>query len=140
MTETQQMQQPSENIDTMITTDSGAGPPASTNHIETERLDPHTSLDDYNRTMLEYTQRQMSTFVDLDDSNGRSGSSQSSSRSSESSSRSSQSSGNSGTSGIARQANGPPPTSAGAAAAARLSPEQSLRSARSPNEAKPSQY
>lgn len=131
MTETQQMQQPSENIDTMFPTDSGAGPPVSTNHVETQRLDPHTSLDDYNRTMLEYTQRQMSSFVDLDDVN---------SRRSDSSSRSSQSSGNSGISGIARQANGPPPTSAGAAAAARHSAQQPHRAGRSPNEAKPSRY
>lgn len=132
MTETQQMQQPSENIDSMFPTDSGAGPPASTNHVETQRLDPHTSLDDYNRTMLEYTQRQMSSFVDLDDVNSHSGSS----------SRSSQSSGNSGTSGITRQANGPSPTSAGAAAAAtaRHNAQQPQRAARSPNEAKPSRY
>lgn len=120
MTETQQMQQPLANIGTMFPADSGAGPPASTNHVDTQRLDPHTSLDEYNRTMLEYTQRQISSFVDPDDMNSHSGRSN----------RSSQSSGNSGTSGIVRQANGPPPTSASAAAAARGSP----------NEAKPSRY
>lgn len=32
-------------------------------------LDPRSSLDDYNRVMLAYTQRRMSTFVDMD--NGR---------------------------------------------------------------------
>lgn len=131
------MQQPSESIDTMFPTDSGAGPPASGNHVETQRLDTHTSLEDYNRTMLEYTQRQMSSFVDLDDSNSGSDSG--------TSSRSSQSSGNSGTSNdgvLARQANGPPPTSAGAAAAAatRHGAQQSQKMARSPNEAKPSRY
>ncbi|KAJ5908555.1 hypothetical protein N7495_001237 [Penicillium taxi] len=65
------------------------------------------SLEDYNRTMLEYTHRQMSSFVDME---GHSNSS-----------RSSQNSGNSGSSingDIPRQANGPPPTSAGAAAEA----------------------
>jgi hypothetical protein len=67
-------------------------------------LDPASdSLSDYNRSMLQYTQRQMSTFVDTDDSH----------RSKGSSSRSSQSSGQSGrssASGLTRQANGPPAT------------------------------
>ncbi|KAJ5723632.1 hypothetical protein N7488_001667 [Penicillium malachiteum] len=93
--------------------DSGAGPPAS--QIHTDRsFDPRTSLEDYNRTMLEYTQRQMSTFVDLDNT-----------RLDGTSSRSSQSSGNSGNSGtssngvLASKANGPPPTSAGSSADAK---------------------
>lgn len=134
MTQTQ-LQQPAESIDTMFPADSGAGPPASGNHLETQRLDSQTSLEDYNRTMLEYTQRQMSSFVDLDDGKSGSGSG--------TSSRSSQSSGNSGSSGngeIVRQANGPPPTSAGAAAAARQAAQQSQKLPRSPNEAKPSRY
>lgn len=107
MTERAQMQQQSN----MFTHDSGAGPPDS--QMQNERsLDPRISLEDYNRTMLEYTQRQMSTFVDLDGAcnNGTS-------------SRSSQSSGNSGNSGtssngvLAGSANGPPPpTSAGSSA------------------------
>lgn len=87
--------------------DSGAGPPGT--HIHNERsLDPQISLEDYNRTMLEYTQRQMSSFVDLGHVHKEG-----------TSSRSSQSSGNSGNSGtssngvLASQANGPPPTSAG---------------------------
>lgn len=89
--------------------DTGAGPPGT--HIHTERaLDPQISLEDYNRTMLEYTQRQMSSFVDL----GNVRNEGTSSRSSQSSG-----SGNSGASGnssngvLASQANGPPPTSAG---------------------------
>lgn len=104
-----QMQQPATEIQGMFTSDHGSGPPAG-DHVQSQRaVDPHTSLEDYNRSMLEYTQKQMSSFVDLDDGNG-----------SGSSSRSSQSSGNSGNSGIsnngslARQANGPPPTSASA--------------------------
>ncbi|KAJ5906659.1 uncharacterized protein N7473_003575 [Penicillium subrubescens] len=115
MTEGHQMQQPSDNIHNMFAHESGETGPSHGNHVETQRsTDPRNSLEDYNRTMLEYTQRQMSSFVDIDDNNsGNSGSS-----------RSSQSSGNSGRSGtssngvLARQANGAPPTSASAAAAA----------------------
>ncbi|KAJ5573766.1 uncharacterized protein N7459_008193 [Penicillium hispanicum] len=134
MTESSQMQPTSQ---PMFSTDLGAGPPSSASHVETARsLDPHNSLEDYNRTMLEYTQRQMSSFVDLDDNTGRG-----------SSSRSSQSSGDSGHSGassngvLARQANGAPPTSAGAAAEARHGAQQAkFKPARSPNETKPSGY
>lgn len=129
-----QMQQPAESIDTMFPPDSGAGPPVSENHVETQLPDSQTSLDDYNRTMLEYTQRQMSSFVDLDDAKSGSGSG--------TSSRSSQSSGTSGSSGsgdLARQANGPPPASAGAAAA-RQAARKPQKLPRSPNEAKPSLY
>lgn len=96
--------------------DSGAGPP--TDFAETNPMDSRTSLEDYNRTMLHYTQRQMSTFVDLDGLDN--------SRGNGTSSRSSQSSGNSGNSDnssngvLASQANGPPPTSAGASSDARM--------------------
>ncbi|KAJ5099653.1 hypothetical protein N7532_006654 [Penicillium argentinense] len=135
MTESSRMQQPAENIQGMFTADSGAGPPTGST-VQTQRaLDPHSSLEDYNRTLLEYTQRQMSSFVDLDDGGHRG---------SGASSRSSQSSGNSGQSGssnngtLAHQANGPPPTSASAQHQAfqRIgrNPEGS------PNEAKPSRY
>jgi hypothetical protein len=140
MTESQQMQQPSDNIHNMFPHESGRIGPPHGNHVETQRsTDPRTSLDDYNRTMLEYTQRQMSSFVDLDDSNSPGSGS----------SRSSQSSGNSGRSGtssngvLACQANGPPPTSASAAAAAtRHGAHQyaGQKPIRSPNEAKPSRY
>lgn len=110
MTERAQIQQQFN----MFAQDSGAGPPV--NQVQTERsLDPRVSLEDYNRTMLEYTQRQMSTFVDLDSPRGNG-----------TSSRGSQSSGNSGNSGtssngvLAGQANGPPPpTSASSSADAR---------------------
>ncbi|GLI74996.1 hypothetical protein PoHVEF18_003246 [Penicillium ochrochloron] len=140
MTESHQMQQPSDNIHNMFSHESGGNGPSHGNHVETQRsTEPRISLEDYNRTMLEYTQRQMSSFVDLDDNNsGNSGSS-----------RSSQSSGNSGRSGtssngvLARQANGPPPTSASAAAAAtRHAAHQhhGQKPMRSPNEAKPSRY
>lgn len=76
--------------------------PEGTNAQTSRSLDPETSLEDYNRTMLEYTQRQMS-FVDADD---RSSSSGVSSRSG--------SSRNGGV--LADQAHGPPLTSASAAA------------------------
>ena len=121
-TESSQMQQASE-----IFRDSGAGPPAH-HHVQSSRsMDPHTSLDDYNRTMLQYTQRQMSTFVDLDGGRGHS------------SNRSSQSSSNSGHSNassngvLASQANGPPPTSAGAAAEARRAVQQPLHKSAHPS-------
>lgn len=123
------MQQPASNVQDMFTEDAGNGPPAES-HVQTQRgIDPHTSLEDYNRTMLEYTQKQMSSFVDLDDGHG-----------SGTSSRSSQSSGNSGSSNsgmLARQANGPP-TSASAQQQAMQRTGQ--LPAGSPNEAKPSRY
>lgn len=102
------MQQPANNIERMFTTDPESGP-AAESHVESQRaMDPHSSLEDYNRTMLEHTQRQMSSFVDLDDG-----------QNSGSSGRSSQSSGNSGNSAtsngsIGRRVHGPPPTSASA--------------------------
>ncbi|KAJ5280321.1 hypothetical protein N7478_005693 [Penicillium angulare] len=113
MNEQSQMQQ------STIFQDSGAGPPVA--FVDSAAsLDPQTSLEDYNRTMLEYTQRQMSTFVDLDGSRGNGASS-----------RSSQSSGNSGNSGtssngvLAGSANGPPPpTSASSSADAPRSGNQ----------------
>ncbi|GLA39325.1 hypothetical protein AnigIFM63604_005000 [Aspergillus niger] len=89
----------------------GCRPPGD--HLETGRaVDPHSSVEDYSRVMLEYTQRRMADFTDLDDEKG-------SSRSS----RSSQTSGNSGssTSGmLARQA-------AGATSAAHDSSESTRR-------------
>lgn len=140
MAEGHQMQQPSDNIQSMFPHESGATGLPHGNHIETQRsTDPRISLEDYNRTMLEYTQHQMSSFVDLDDNNSGRGAS----------SRSSQSSGNSGRSGassngvLARQANGPPPTSAGAAAAAAhhgAHQDPGQKPMRSPSEAKPSRY
>ena len=122
----------------MFPTDTGAGPPQTGNHVETARsLDPRHSLGDYNRTMLEYTQRQMTSFVDLEDNNGGGGAS----------SRSSQSSGNSGRSDasingvLVGQANGPPPTSASSAAQAQHEAQRTrFKGAHSPNEAKPSRY
>ncbi|KAJ5191573.1 uncharacterized protein N7498_010558 [Penicillium cinerascens] len=108
----------SNSIQNMFPRDAGAGPPAPDNHVETQRsIDPRVSLEDYNRTMLEYTQQQMSSFVDLDDERG-----------SGTSGRGSESSGSSGNSGhsddpakgvMTSQPSGLPPTSAGAAAAKR---------------------
>jgi len=111
MTEHSQMQQPG------IYQDSGAGPPTDFAEIN-QSSDSRTSLEDYNRTMLHYTQRQMSSFVDLDGPGD--------SRGNGMSSRSSQSSGNSGNSDnsangvLASQANGPPPTSAGSSTDGRM--------------------
>ncbi|CAG7980305.1 unnamed protein product [Penicillium salamii] len=102
---TQAAQYPTESVKSMFPTDSGGvNNPASETLVDSyQSLDPaRASLEDYNRSMLQYTQRQMSTFVDVDDSHRGSGTS----------SRSSQSSGQSGRSndatGMARNANGPP--------------------------------
>ncbi|PYH42691.1 uncharacterized protein BP01DRAFT_367893 [Aspergillus saccharolyticus JOP 1030-1] len=77
-------------------------------HINSNRtMDPNTSVEDYNRVMLEYTQRRMADFAEFDDDKGSFPSR---------SSRSSQTSGDSGasTSGVlASQAAGPTSTSAG---------------------------
>jgi hypothetical protein len=114
------MQNLSESNLNMFPQDGGAELSPTNNNVETSRsVNPRNSLDDYNRTMLEYTQRQMSSFFDHDEGSGSSGSSSRSSHSGNSgaSSRSSLSSGNGGAfnNGVARQANGPPPTSASAA-------------------------
>ncbi|KAJ5775164.1 uncharacterized protein N7511_000175 [Penicillium nucicola] len=98
---TQAQMQRSENMN-MFNSGGMSNPNTETMIDSYQPLDPVTaSLGDYNRSMLQYTQRQMSTFVDTDDSHHRKSSS----------SRSSQSSGQSGrtsVSGLARQANGPP--------------------------------
>ncbi|KAJ5223707.1 hypothetical protein N7468_008249 [Penicillium chermesinum] len=115
MTERSQIQQ---QTDVFHSQDSGAGPPLS--GVHNSRSDPHNSIEGYNRTMLEYTQRQMSSFVDLDEANANGGGA---------SSRSSQSSGNSGTSGsgvLAGSANGPS-TTAPASADARQAQQMSSR-------------
>ncbi|KAJ5512201.1 hypothetical protein N7463_001753 [Penicillium fimorum] len=102
MTQAVQMQQPTENIDSMFPVSGSVDNMTSETHVGSyQSLDPTTSsLEDYNRSMLQYTQRQMSSFVDMDDSR-----------------RGSQSSGKSGfsitpSSGTSRQAN-PTLTSAG---------------------------
>lgn len=107
MTQSAQMEQPTESVQSMFPTDAGGvDNNASETHVESYRsLDPaRASLEDYNRSMLQYTQRQMATFVDVDDSHRGSGTS---SRSSQSSGQSGRSSGSNG-SGMARNANGPP--------------------------------
>lgn len=83
------------NLNSMNSPEAGASP--SQGPVQTQRsLDPRSSLSDYNRVMLEYTQRRMSTFVDPDDGNGSplSRSSRESSSTSNSNSSSSNSSGN----------------------------------------------
>jgi hypothetical protein len=109
MTHAAQIQQPTQTIQSMFPADSGnVDNMASETHIGSyQSLDPaHASLEDYNRSMLQYTQRQMSSFVDVDDSHRGRGSS---SRSSQSSGQSGCSSASSGTN-MARQANGPSAT------------------------------
>ncbi|CAL5871287.1 uncharacterized protein PFLUO_LOCUS5537 [Penicillium psychrofluorescens] len=108
MTEGTRIQNPSESNMDMFPSESRGESSSIQNHVQTSRaLDPRNSLDDYNRLMLEYTHRQMSSFVDQDDGNSSGGSS-----------RSSQSSVHSGTSNSGRLVsvtNSPPPTSASAA-------------------------
>ncbi|RAL09177.1 uncharacterized protein BO97DRAFT_186148 [Aspergillus homomorphus CBS 101889] len=86
----------------------GCRPPGEHHIVSSSRAsDPHSSVEDYNRVMLEYTQRRMANFAEFEDHNGSFASR---------SSRSSQTSGNSGssTSGVlARQAAGPTAASAG---------------------------
>jgi hypothetical protein len=99
----QAQMQRTENMNMFNSGSGGMNNPSNETMIDSyQPLDPASdSLGDYNRSMLQYTQRQMSTFVDNDDSHRSKGSS---SRSSQSSGQS----GRSGTSGLARQANGPP--------------------------------
>ncbi|KAJ5343953.1 uncharacterized protein N7506_003777 [Penicillium brevicompactum] len=110
MTQAAQMQQPTESVQSMFPNDAGGvNNTASETHVDSYRsLDPaRASLEDYNRSMLQYTQRQMSTFVDVDDSHSGSGTSSRSSQSSGQSGRSNEGTG----SGLARSANGPLPPS-----------------------------
>ncbi|KAJ5795201.1 hypothetical protein N7457_001800 [Penicillium paradoxum] len=107
MTHAAQMHQPAENMQSMFPADSGGiDNMASETHVDSYRsLDPaRASLEDYNRSMLQYTQRQMSSFVDTDDSHRGNGSSSRSSQSSGQSGRSSASSGSNSSS----QSHGPP--------------------------------
>ena len=130
--------QPTDTVQSMFAQDSGAGPPASNSHVETQRsMDPDVSLEDYNRTMLEYTQRQMSSFVDLEDGPG----SGSSNRSSESGGSSLNSSRSGTSNGVITSQASAPPTSASAAAAKQRNLQQGhQQSALSPNEANPPRY
>ncbi|CAI7678130.1 unnamed protein product [Penicillium discolor] len=78
-----QIQQATENIPTMFPgSDSVDTMPNETLVDSYRSLDPsRASLEDYNRSMLQYTQRQMSSFVDTDDSRRDSQSSSKSGRS-----------------------------------------------------------
>ncbi|KAJ6131944.1 hypothetical protein N7471_007159 [Penicillium samsonianum] len=70
MTHSAQMQQATENMHTMFPDSGGVENMANETLVDSYRsLDPsRASLEDYNRSMLQYTQRQMSSFVDTDDS------------------------------------------------------------------------
>ncbi|KAJ5146413.1 uncharacterized protein N7515_000977 [Penicillium bovifimosum] len=113
MTQAAQMQQPAQSMHSMFPSDNGnLNNMSSESHVGSyQALDPaQDSLEDYNRSMLQYTQRQMSSFVDVDDSHPGRGSS---GRSSQSSGQSGRSSASSGTD-MASQANGPSPASGSA--------------------------
>ncbi|KGO43399.1 hypothetical protein PEX1_025060 [Penicillium expansum] len=96
MTHSAQLQQPTENLNSMFSDSGGVENMANETLIDSYRsLDPtRASLEDYNRSMLQYTQRQMSSFADTDDSR----------RDSQSSGKSGRSSASSG-SNMSRQAN-----------------------------------
>ncbi|KAJ9481590.1 hypothetical protein VN97_g11880 [Penicillium thymicola] len=76
-----QIQQPTGNIHTMFPGSGNVESMSNETLVDSYRsLDPsRASLEDYNRSMLQYTQRQMSSFVDTDDlrrdsqSSGKSG-------------------------------------------------------------------
>lgn len=70
MTHSAQMQQATENMHTMFPDSGGVENMANDTLVDSYRsLDPsRASLEDYNRSMLQYTQRQMSSFVETDDS------------------------------------------------------------------------
>lgn len=70
------VQQPT-SMEPMIPTDGGGcrppGDSQSSGHVQTKRpLDPHTSIEDYSRIMLEYTHNRMASFADTDDDRGSS--------------------------------------------------------------------
>lgn len=64
-----QIQQATENIHTMFPGSDNVDTMSNETLVDSYRsLDPsRASLGDYNRSMLQYTQRQMSSFVDTDD-------------------------------------------------------------------------
>ncbi|KAJ5836977.1 hypothetical protein N7447_003003 [Penicillium robsamsonii] len=70
MTQPVQMQQQTEDMDSMFPVSGSVDNMTSETHVGSyQSLDPsRSSLEDYNRSMLQYTQRQMSSFVDMDDS------------------------------------------------------------------------
>ncbi|KAI9041730.1 uncharacterized protein KD926_006454 [Aspergillus affinis] len=62
------MEQQNQASQGMFPTDGGGYHPAGELHVNTARaLDPHTSIEDYSRVMLQYTQNRMSGFARLDD-------------------------------------------------------------------------
>lgn len=99
---------PSETIRSMLPTDGGGTAPLEDIvHHPSHRPNSNAYIDDYNRVMLQYTQRQVATFIDSD-SGGNGPSSSASSRSNGSCS--SESSGDSSDlpcGNMARQASGP---------------------------------
>ncbi|KAK1144363.1 hypothetical protein N8T08_005516 [Aspergillus melleus] len=55
----------------MFPADGGGYHTPGESHVDTTRsLDPHTSIEDYSRVMLQYTQNRMSGFARLDDDKG----------------------------------------------------------------------
>ncbi|PLB51917.1 hypothetical protein P170DRAFT_471843 [Aspergillus steynii IBT 23096] len=69
------MDQSTKGTQPMFPTGSEDYRPSAEPHINTSRaLDPHTSIEDYSRVMLQYTQNRMSGFARLDDDKGSSGS------------------------------------------------------------------
>ncbi|KAH1498423.1 hypothetical protein KXX57_008429 [Aspergillus fumigatus] len=64
------MQQPKD-TDPNFHVDGGGCRPQGETHIETQRsVDPNMSIEAYNRVMLQYTQRRMSTFLDMGNDGG----------------------------------------------------------------------
>lgn len=95
-----------ENIHSTTTPETSATP--GQGPMQTQRsVDNRSSLEVYNRVMLEYTQRRMSTFVNLDDGNGSPlGRSTGGNNSNSNSNSSGSNSGSSATRGLSRQGYG----------------------------------
>lgn len=65
------MEQQSQATQGMFPTDHEGYCPPGESHVDTTRaLNPHTSIEDYSRVMLQYTQNRMSGFTRLDDDKG----------------------------------------------------------------------
>ena len=101
---TTSMQHP-ETVQPIVHPDGGGTTPSSDSHLQMNRtVNPHMSVEDYSRVMLEYTHNRMASFADLDADNGSPVSR---------SSRSSAGSGKSDDSAGDMLRRGPAPTSAG---------------------------
>ncbi|KAE8355762.1 hypothetical protein BDV28DRAFT_128324 [Aspergillus coremiiformis] len=58
--------QQSKNVQPMVPPDGGGAGPPDESHLQMNRTaNPHTSVEDYSRVMLQYTHNRMASFADL---------------------------------------------------------------------------